>query len=282
MPAPGWLEARFSEIRPRALAGLNRWFRNLELAEEALGIACEKAVVAWARSGEPADPLAWLMTTARNAGIDILRREQRRSRLLSNTVQAEFEDRVEDAFVDRLDSGPLGDDVLRLLFVCCHPKLTPQDQTALALRVVAGLSVQEVAKALLIRVPALEKRLVRARSQIATARIPFETPTADERSKRLKAVSLMIYLMFSEGWSVTSGPEQVNIPLCEEAIRLARLLLRMFAADVELQGLLSLVLFHYARRKGRTTSSGRLLTLDEQVRSLWDQEMIAEATSLLE
>ena len=282
MPSPGWLQARFSETRPRALAGLNRWFRDLELAEEALGIACEKAVVAWARSGEPDDPLAWLMTTARNAGIDILRRERRRSRILSETAEAEFEDRIEDSYVDQLDSGALGDDVLRLLFVCCHPKLTPQDQTALALRVVAGLSLHEVAKALLIRVPALEKRLVRARSQIATARIPFETPTADERRNRLKVVSLMIYLMFSEGWSVTAGSEQVNIPLCDEAIRLARLLLRMFPKDVELQGLLSLVLFHYSRRSSRIAGDGRLLTLDEQDRSLWDEEMIEEATSLLE
>lgn len=221
-------------MRPRAIAGLNRWFRDLELAEEALGIACEKAVMAWARAGEPDDPLAWLMTTARNAGIDILRREQRRSRLLPRAVEPGFADRVEDRYVEQMDSGAPGDDALRLLFVCCHPKLAPQDQTALALRVVAGLSVQEVAKALLVRVPALEKRLVRARAQIATARIPFEAPTADERRKRLRAVSLMIYLMFSEGWSVTSGPEQVNIRLCEEAIRLARLLLRMFPADVEL------------------------------------------------
>lgn len=269
-------------MRPRALAGLNRWFRNLELAEEALGIACEKAVVAWSRAGEPDDPLAWLMITARNAGIDILRREQRRSRLLPKTVEPKFENGVEDAYVEQLDSGALGDDILRLLFVCCHPRLTPQDQTALALRVVAGLSVAEVAKALLVRVPALEKRLVRARAQIATAQVPFETPTADERRERLTAVSLMIYLMFSEGWSVTSGPEQVNIPLCEEAIRLARLLLRMFPTDVELQGLLSLVLFHYSRRNGRMAADGRLLTLDEQDRSLWDDEMIAEATSLLD
>lgn len=269
-------------MRPRAIAGLNRWFRDLELAEEALGIACEKAVMAWARAGEPDDPLAWLMTTARNAGIDILRREQRRSRLLPRAVEPGFADRVEDRYVEQMDSGAPGDDALRLLFVCCHPKLAPQDQTALALRVVAGLSVQEVAKALLVRVPALEKRLVRARAQVATARIPFEAPTADERRKRLRAVSLMIYLMFSEGWSVTSGPEQVNIRLCEEAIRLARLLLRMFPADVELQGLLSLVLFHYSRRHGRVTADGRLLTLDEQDRSLWDMEMIAEATSLLD
>ncbi len=282
MQPSGWLQARFSEMRPRALAGLNRWFRDLEFAEEALAIACEKAVVAWARSGEPDDPLAWLMTTARNAGIDILRREQRRSRLLSTVVELEPDDRIEDTYVDQLDGGALSDDVLRLLFVCCHSKLTPQDQTALALRVVAGLSVEEVAKALLVRVPALEKRLVRARSQIATAQIPFETPTADERRHRLRTVSLMIYLMFSEGWSATTGPVQVNVPLCEEAIRLARLLLRMFPTDVELQGLLSLVLFHYSRRNGRVAADGRLLTLDEQERSLWDREMIAEATSLLE
>lgn len=282
MPTPNWLQARFSEMHPRAIAGLNRKFRNLELAEEAFGIACEKAVVVWDRSGEPDDPLAWLMTTARNAAIDILRREQRRSRILSETVHPELGDDTEAAYVEQLDGGDLGDDVLRLLFVCCHPRLSLQDQTALALRVVAGLSVQEVAKALLVRVPALEKRLVRARSQIATARIPFETPTAEERGNRLKAVALMIYLMFSEGWSVTAGPEQVNIPLCVEAIRLARLLLRMFPADVELQGLLSLVLFHYSRRNGRVADDGRVMTLMEQDRSLWDQQMAAEATSLLE
>lgn len=282
MQPSGWLQAKFSEMRPRALAGLSRWFRNLEVAEEALAIACEKAVIAWAQSGEPADPMAWLMTTARNAGTDIVRRERRRSGIRATMVELEPDDRVEDTYVDELDGGPLRDDVLRLLFVCCHPQLSPRDQTALALRVVAGLSVQEVAKALLVRVPALEKRLVRARSQIAKAQVPFETPTDEERRHRLRTVSLMIYLMFSEGWSVTTGPEQINVPLCEEAIRLARLLLRTFPTDVELQGLLSLVLFHYSRRNGRIAKDGRLQTLEEQDRSLWDERMIAEATSLLE
>jgi RNA polymerase sigma-70 factor (ECF subfamily) len=282
MGGADWLQARFSEVRPKALAGLNRVFRNLDLAEEALAIATEKAVSAWSRSGEPADPLAWLMVTARNAGLDILRRERRRARLLPKMIDGDDAGDVEAQRVGLLDDGDLSDDVLRLLFICCHPALSAQDQSALALRVVVGLSVDEIAKAFVVRPAAMEKRLVRAKAQISTANLAFETPKPADQYERLRAVSLMIYLMFSEGWSATSGAVQVKNALCEEAIRLARLLLRLFPAIVELQGLLALLLFHYARRDGRMDADGRLLTLDHQDRSRWHRGMIREASTLLE
>jgi RNA polymerase sigma-70 factor (ECF subfamily) len=282
MSEPDWLAARFRQERPRALAALNRIFRNLDLAEDALAIACERAVSAWGRSGVPADPLAWLLTVARNAGLDIVRRERRREQLLATAAEPDGTDDEESLHIGRLDEGDLGDDVLRLLFICCHPALSPQDQSALALRVVAGLSVEEIASAFLVRFSAMEKRLVRAKAQIASANSAFETPGPAERLERLRVISLMIYLMFNEGWSASSGPVQVRTTLCEEAIRLARLLLRLFPSVAELQGLLALLLFHFARRDGRTDAEGRPLTLDEQDRRSWDKAMIAEAASLLE
>jgi RNA polymerase sigma-70 factor, ECF subfamily len=282
MSGPDWLEARFRQERPRALAALNRFFRDLDLAEEALAIACERAVSAWGRSGLPADPLAWLLTVARNAGLDIVRRERRRKQLLAGAVQPDATGDEESLHIGQLDEGELSDDVLRLLFICCHPALSPQDQAALALRVVAGLSVEEIASAFLVRFSAMEKRLTRAKAQIASTNSSFETPGPAERLERQRVVSLMIYLMFNEGWSASSGPVQVRQALCEEAIRLARLLLRLFPSAAELQGLLALMLFHYARRDGRTDAQGRPLTLDEQDRSGWDKGMIAEAMSLLE
>jgi RNA polymerase sigma-70 factor (ECF subfamily) len=282
MSGEDWLQARFSEVRPKALAALNRVFRDLDLAEETLAIACEKAVKAWSQAGEPADPFAWLLTTARNAGLDILRRERRHERLLPMAMPGKSPDDPEDRRIGRLDDGDLSDDVLRLFFICCHPALSTQDQSALALRVIAGLSVEEIAKAFVVRPSAMEKRLVRAKAQIGTARVAFETPDVAERYARLRAVSLMIYLMFNEGWSATSGALQVKSALCEEAIRLARLLLRLFPAIVELQGLLALFLFHYARRDGRVAPDGHLLALEEQDRLRWDEGMIREASSLLE
>jgi RNA polymerase sigma-70 factor, ECF subfamily len=282
MSEPDWLEARFRQERPRALAALSRVFRDLDLAEEALAIACERAVAAWGRSGLPADPLAWLLTVARNAGLDIVRRERRRAQLLAGEVHPDGTGDEESLRIGRLDEGDLSDDVLRLLFICCHPALSPQDQAALALRVVAGLSVGEIASAFLVQFSAMEKRLTRAKAQIASTNSTFETPGPAERLERLRVVSLMIYLMFNEGWSASSGPAQVRRTLCEESIRLARLLIRLFPPVAELQGLLALLLYHYARRDGRIDAQGRPLTLDEQDRGSWDKRMIAEATSLLE
>jgi RNA polymerase sigma-70 factor (ECF subfamily) len=276
-----WLEARLGAVRPKAIAALNRAFRDLDLAEEVFDAACEKAVRDWPERGLPDDPLAWLLAVARNAALDIVRRRRRQSRIAQEHGPELAGDDPGGAIAEP-DPDILRDDVLRLLFVCCHPALSRRDQAALALRVVAGLPIGDVAAGFLVSPAAMEKRLTRAKAAIRDAEIAFEVPGPAERALRLKTVSLMLYLMFNEGW--TSAPDAAgpNRILCEEAIRLVRLLLALFPAEPEVQGLLSLLLFHFGRRDGRVGADGRPLTLEEQRRDLWDLTMIAEAQTLLD
>ncbi len=274
-----WLEARFAEIRPKALAALTRQFRDIEIAEEAFSSSCLKALQIWPEQGLPRNPLAWLLTAGRNAAVDTLRKSARAADRVPADV---FLEPTEDDVIGHIDAAGLRDDVLRLLFICCHPDLNPQDQSALALRIVAGLSVAEIARAFLINPRAMEQRLTRAKRVIGVADVPFETPDLAERHKRLKAVSLMIYLTFNEGWSASAGSHQIKAPLCEEAIRTARLLLDLFPAVSESMGLLALLLLQHSRRTARTDPNGNLIMLDEQDRTLWDQAMIAEAQALLD
>jgi RNA polymerase sigma-70 factor, ECF subfamily len=275
-----WLEARLGAVRPRAIAALNRIFRNLDLAEEAFDAACERAVRDWPANGLPNDPLAWLLAVARNAGLDVVRRKQRQARI----VAEHGTELVADAsdLSDEPDPDVLRDGVLRLLFICCHPSLARQDQAALALRIVAGLSLADVAAGFLVTEAAMEKRLTRAKGAIRDGDIGFEVPGPVERTQRLRSVCLMVYLMFNEGWTSapdTAGPNRI---LCEEAVRLVRLLLAHFPAEPEVQALLALLLFHYGRRDGRVSPEGRPLTLQEQRRELWDHPMIAEGQAMLE
>jgi RNA polymerase sigma-70 factor (ECF subfamily) len=274
-----WLEARFADIRPQALAALTRQFRNVDLAEEAFANACMRAIQTWPKSGLPDDPLAWLLSVGRNAGIDIIRKNQRISELSPTPQPA---DDVEGVYAEQLDNDGLRDDVLRLLFICCHPALSAQDQLALALKTITGMTVAQIADAFIVKPKTMEQRLTRAKRTMASANIPFETPDTTERSRRLKTVSLMLYLLFNEGWSASSGEVQIKEPLCDEAIRLTRLLLNLFPGMGELMGLLSLFLFQHSRRKARLDENGNLVVLDDQDRKLWDRPMIAEATILLE
>lgn len=273
------LEARFADIRPQALAALTRQFRNVDLAEEAFANACIRAVQTWPKTGLPNDPLAWLLSVGRNAGIDIIRKNQRISAL--SPTPSPDED-IEGVYAEQLDNDGLRDDVLRLLFICCHPALSAQDQLAVALKTITGMSVAQIAGAFVVKPKTMEQRLTRAKRTIADAAIPFETPDSTERSRRLKTVSLMLYLLFNEGWSASSGEVQIKEPLCEEAIRLTRLLLNLFPGMGELMGLLSLFLFQHSRRKARLNANGNLVPLDDQDRKLWDRPMIAEAKALLE
>ena len=272
-----WLEARLGAARPKAIAALNRVFRDLDVAEEAFDTACEKAVRDWPLTGLPDDPLAWLLAVARNAGLDIVRRSRRQSRIMD-------EHGAELTFVafEEPDPDLLRDDVLRLLFICCHPSLSRQDQAALALRVVTGLPLVDVAAAFLVTPSAMEKRLTRAKGAIRAASVPFDVPGPAERAQRLRSVALMLYLLFNEGW--TSAPDIAgpNRILCEEAIRLVRLLLGLFPAEPEIQSLLALLLFHYGRRDGRVSSDGRPLALAQQRRDLWDLAMIAEGQVMMD
>ncbi|WP_300059837.1 DUF6596 domain-containing protein [uncultured Roseobacter sp.] len=273
MSAPcDWLAARFAQQRPRAMAALTRYFRSVDLAEEAFAEACVKALAHWPQTGTPRDPLAWLLTAARRSGLDMLRKHQRQSRLLSeNQVILEAE------AAPLPDPDALRDDVLRLLFICCHPALARRDQIALALRVVAGLAVPEIARGFLVKPKTMERRITRAKSRIAAHPVPFETPSPQDRARRLQEVSLMIYLMFTEGWSASETETQMRPLLCQEAIRLARLLAELFPGMGEQAALLSLLLFQHARRGARVDAQGRPVAFDDQDRHLWSRAEMEEA-----
>lgn len=278
MKTDAWFDAQFAEIRPKAIGFLNRQFRDIELAEEAFSVSCMRAIKNWPEKGMPDNPLAWLLTVGRNAGRDIIRK---RSKTALNT-EIQSIDTPEENYIHNLDSNGLRDDVLRLLFICCHPSLSPQDQSAVALRIVAGLTVEEIAKAFLIKPKTMEQRLTRAKRTIQAANIPFAIPDLMERNRRLKSVMLMLYLLFNEGWSASSGNTQIKIPLCNEALRLSRLLLNLFSGVSELMGLHALFLFQHSRRQARLSADDQLVPLENQDRSLWDYEKIAEANILLE
>ncbi len=272
-----WLEATFTQQRPQALAALTRYFRDIDTAEDAFAEACLKALKVWPATGAPRDPLAWLLTTARNAGLDALRKSQRHHASLARH-SAEFQTMTEAT----PDPDELRDDVLRLLFICCHPELERRDQIAIALRIVAGLSVTEIARGFLIKPKAMEQRITRAKKKITSGSVAFKTPTPQERGARLGEVSLMVYLMFNEGWSASGGETQIKLTVCEEAIRLARLLAELFPAMGEQTALLSLLLFQHSRRDARIDADGQLVALDDQDRNQWDMSQIAEATALLQ
>lgn len=274
-----WLEAEFAQQRPQAIAALTRQFRDLDLAEDAFADACVKALATWERA-PPRDPYAWLLHAARNIGIDRLRKARRHQRLLETKVWPATE--LEDSTADRTCDSGLRDDVLRLLFICCHPALSRQDQLALALKIVVGMSVEEIARAFLVRPKAMEQRITRAKRTVADNPVSFETPSLQDRAKRLDEVTLMVYLLFNEGWSSSARESQLRLPLCEEAIRLARLLLQLFPGMSQQMSLLSLLLFLQSRRRARIASDGRLMALDEQDRNLWDRGDINEALTLLQ
>ncbi len=272
-----WLEATIAQQRPRAIAALTRIFRDIDTAEEAFADACLKALTAWPQGGAPRDPLAWILTTARNAGLDRLRKSQRQVAILSRHRE-EFQPMP----TETPDLDEMRDDVLRLLFICCHPDLDRRDQIAIALKIVVGLTVDEIARGFLVKAKTMEQRITRAKNKIAKSTVAFEAPSPAERGARLGEVSLMIYLMFSEGWSTSAGPSQMKLTLCKEAIRLARLLVVLFPAMGEQAALLALLLLQHARRRARTDENGHLVALDHQDRSLWDRSDIAEATALLQ
>lgn len=276
-----WLEASFAECRPRAIAALTRQFRDMDIAEEAFGDACLKALSVWPKSGAPKNPFAWLLVASRNAGIDRLRKMKRQAAWAKSPPDADLPP-VEDTQIGIIDEDGLRDDVLRLLFICCHPALKRQDQLAVALKIVAGMSVAEIARAFLIKPKTMERRITRAKRTISENPIPFEVPSLAERARRLNEVSLMVYLLFNEGWSTSGSETQFKLALCEEAIRLARLLLDLFPGMSEQMGLLALLLFQHSRRQTRMNVDGELVSLENQVREKWDHSMIAEANVLLE
>jgi RNA polymerase sigma-70 factor (ECF subfamily) len=276
-----WLGMALRAARPRAVAALLRYFRDLDAAEEAFQEACLAALEKWPQNGPPRDPPAWLIFVGRNSGVDAARRKRKERELPGDEQLSDLDD-AESRAADRFDEAHYRDDILRLLFICCHPELPATQQIALALRLVCGLSVAQIARAFLVSEVAMEQRITRGKSRVAAAHVPFETPGAPEQAERLAAVAAVIYLMFNEGYSATGGDAHLRVSIAEEAIRLARLLLRLFPDEPSIMGLLSLMLLHHARAPARLDAEGNIVLLDDQDRTLWNREMIAEGRALLD
>jgi len=276
-----WINAALTSARPQAVGALLRYFRNLDTAEEAYQNACLRALKSWPINGPPRDAAAWLIMVGRNVAIDGLRRDRRQQPLPEDDVISDLED-TETEIAERLDGSHYRDDILRLLFICCHPGLPATQQIALALRIVSGLSVKQIARAFLVSEAAMEQRITRAKARVAEANVAFETPGAVERAERLSVVAAMIYLIFNEGYSAGGDTANARAPLCEEAIRLGRLLLRLFQSEPEIMGLNALMLLQHARAAARFDAQGSLVLLDDQDRSKWNAEMIAEGLALID
>jgi RNA polymerase sigma-70 factor (ECF subfamily) len=276
-----WLELALTSARPQVIGALLRYFRDLDTAEEAFQEACLRALKNWPEKGPPRDPTAWLIMVGRNFALDDARRKKRLTELPDDEALSDLDD-AEVPLAERLDNSQYRDDILRLLFICCHPELPATQQIALALRVVSGLTVKEIAKAFLVSESAMEQRITRAKRVVAKAQVAFEAPGAVERAERLGIVAAMIYLIFNEGYSASGGPNHVRVSLCEEAIRLARLLMRLFSSEPEIMGLNALLLLQHARTPARLDAEQHIVLLEDQNRTLWDRELIAEAFALLD
>lgn len=266
-----------SESR-RVLATLIRLLGDFELAEEALHDAFMAAVEQWGRDGVPAKPRAWLVSAGRFKAIDSLRRRARFDASVLEIVNQLESDTPADAFEEPQD---VEDDYLRLIFTCCHPALTPDAQVALTLREICGLTTEEIARAFLISPSTAAQRIVRAKAKIRGARIPYQVPAQGELPTRMDSVLRVIYLVFNEGYSSSSGEWMMRADLSSEAIRLGRLFVELLP-EPEAMGLLALMLLHESRRMARMSSSGELILLGDQDRSLWNQRQISEGGRLVE
>jgi len=274
-----WINAAISAARPQAVGALLRYFRDLDTAEEAFQDACLRALNNWPKNGPPRDPAAWLIMVGRNAALDGVRKRSRQTELPSEEVLSDLDD-AEDRAADRIDEADYRDDVLRLLFICCHPDLPATQQIALALRIVSGLSVKQIARAFLVSEAAMEQRITRAKRIVAEGDAQFETPGPVERAERLAGVAAMLYLVFNEGYSAGDNPARAQ--LCGEAIRLTRLLLRLYQTEPEIMGLLALMLLQHARTPARFDAEGQIVLLEDQDRSLWNRPMINEGLALID
>jgi RNA polymerase sigma-70 factor, ECF subfamily len=281
------IDALYRSESGRVLATLVRLLGDLDLAEESMHEAFAAALESWPQTGVPDNPRPWLISTARFKAIDVMRRRARFDGAQKDLV-AHMESRVNVAplGVQQMDDEEIEDDRLRLIFTCCHPALPPEGQVALTLREVCGLTTEEIARAFLVTPATLAQRIVRAKTKIRETRIPYEVPTPEELPERLDAVLQVIYLVFNEGYSAAAGAEVTRAELTGEAIRLGRLLTELQpepeVPKAEIMGLLSLMLLQESRRAARTSPTGELILLENQDRSLWNREQIAEAVALLE
>ena len=258
----------------RLVAALARRFGDLSLAEDAAGAAFVEAVGRWPQDGVPPNPGGWLMTTATRKAIDQIRRESARDAKHQAALRL-----ADDSPRDPV--GPVEDDRLRLIFICCHPALAPQARVALTLRLVGGMPVAEIARAFLVPETTMAQRITRAKAKIKAAHIPYRVPDAHAVRERLPSVLAVVYLVFNEGYLAGAGDDPVRSELTDEAIRLGRLLHTLLPEDGEVAGLLALMLLADARREARVGPAGELVTLGDQDRSLWDRERIAEGHALV-
>ncbi|MCD7060011.1 RNA polymerase sigma factor [Pelagibacterium xiamenense] len=274
----GVIEEAWRVHSRRVLATLIRLLRDFDLAEEALHDAFLAAADRWPTDGVPASPYAWLVSAGRFRAIDKLRRRAR-----FDAAEAELTRQIEEEAEAQAGVEPdeIADDQLRMIFTCCHPVLSPEAQVALTLRTVCGLSTEEIARAFLMRPPALAQRIVRAKARIRSANVPYEVPAHSDLPGRLDAVLKVIYLVFNEGYSAHSGESLTRVDLSDEAIRVARLLVSLLP-DAEAMGLLALMLLHESRRAARTSAAGEVVLLADQDRGLWRRELIAEGGDLVE
>jgi len=267
----------------RLIAGLARIVRDVGVAEELAQDALVAALEQWPKSGVPDNPGAWLMQTAKHRGIDRVRRNvlaERKHAELGYEIESDHEDSVA-AFESSIDDD-IGDDLLRLVFVACHPILSTEARTALTLRLIGGLTTDEIARAFLVAEPTIAQRIVRAKRSLSDAGVPFEVPRGDERAARLSSVLEVIYLVFNEGYSATAGDDWMRPQLCEDALRLGRILAELMPAEPEVHGLVALMEIQASRSRARTKPNGEPILLLEQDRSRWDRLLIRRGLTALD